>query len=127
MEPNIRGGQEVQFKQVASSDLLRGDIIVFHSPFSLERQFMKRIVALPGERIEIQDGIVLVGGQDILESYEIRRDTDSLEPLVLNAGEYFLLGDNRPRSTDSRSWGPVLVENIVGRVVAADSRTSVEN
>ena len=127
MEPNIHGGQEVQFKKVASSDLLRGDIIVFHFPLRPELQFMKRIVALPGERIEIQDGIVFVDGQEILESYEIRRDTDSLEPLVLKAGEYFLLGDNRPRSTDSRNWGPLPAESIVGRVVAVDSRRSVDN
>ena len=127
MEPNILSGQEVQFKKVVSSDLRRGDIIVFHFPSRAERQFMKRIVALPGEQIEIKSGIIFVNGQEIIESHEIRRDTDSLEPLVLIAGEYFLLGDNRPQSNDSRHWGPVPLESIVGRVVAADSRMSVEN
>ena len=127
MEPNISAGQVVQVQKVASSDLGRGDVIVFHHPFSPERQFMKRIVALPGEHIEIKKGIVFVDGQEVLEPYELRRDTDSLKPVMLKAGQYFVLGDNRPRSNDSRNWGPLPVESIVGRVEGADSSTSRDN
>ena len=107
MRPNFQHGQVVQYNKVPSSELQRGDVIVFRPPPSPERTFLKRIVALPGERIEIKTGIVFVDGQKILESYEIHRGRDSLGRVVLKLGEYFVLGDDRPSSSDSRSWGPV--------------------
>jgi len=119
MEPNFRGGQVVQFKKVAPSDLRRGDVIVFNAPSGPERRFMKRVVALPGEQIEIKNGIVFVDGQEILEPYGLRRGTNSLKTVVLKGGEYFVLGDNRPQSNDSRNWGPLPVESILGRAVVA--------
>ena len=81
---------------------------------------MKRIVVLPGEHLEIISGIIYVNGQELLEPYEVALGRDSLAPVVLNVGEYFVLGDNRPQSNDSRSWGPVPASNILGRVAVGE-------
>ena len=127
MEPNISAGRVVPVQKAASSDLRRGDVIVFHFPLGSERQFMKRIVALPGEQIEIKNGIIFVDGHEIFEPYELHRDSGSMKPAVLSAGEYFVLGDNRPRSNDSRNWGPLPLESIAGRVVVPDSIRSADD
>lgn len=95
------------------------EVIVFHAPEDPERDFVKRVIGAPGDEVEIVDGQVLVNGAVFPESYRQAEvdDTDNVEPFYLEEGEYFVLGDNRRYSNDSRDWGVVPEENIVGQVL----------
>lgn len=101
----------------------RGDIIVFKYPEDETKDFIKRVVALPGETIEIHDKVVFIDGQPLDEPY-VRHTKHTMEPVRDNfgpytvpEGQYFMLGDNREASHDSRWWGPVKREKIVGKAL----------
>lgn len=101
----------------------RGDVIVFKAPQNSNFDYIKRIVGLPGEAVEIKEGKFFVDGKRLEENYlpedtYIREGKTLREGLVLTipAGEYWVMGDNRQHSSDSREWGPVPRENIVGKV-----------
>ncbi|MDR2182829.1 MAG: signal peptidase I [Clostridiales bacterium] len=96
----------------------RGDIIVFESPLPDEfsEPFIKRIIALPGEKIAISGGIVHIDGSPLAESYvsqAIRRD---FAPVVVPYGSFFVMGDNRNYSRDSRDWGAIPKDSVIGRI-----------
>jgi len=90
----------------------RGEVIVFRYPQDPKVYFIKRIVGLPGDRVVIKNGKVVVysGGQEI----KISGDTNGSVDRTMGEGQYFVLGDNRYNSFDSRNWGPVPRENIIG-------------
>ena len=90
---------------------------MFRFPSDPSRNFVKRTVAIPGDSIEIRRGDVYVNDQLIDEPYltEPSRNT-IMARSVMGPGEYFVMGDNRVHSNDSRSWGAVPLENIIGRV-----------
>ena len=90
---------------------------MFHYPVNPDKDFVKRVVGLPGETVAVRNGTVYVDGVGLAEPYLERRDRSNARPLVLGDGEYYVIGDNRPNSNDSRSWGAVPEENIVGRVM----------
>ncbi len=95
----------------------RGDVIVFAYPVDPSQDYVKRIIGIPGDRVEVtQDGFVYVNGVEIHEPY-ISEPTNPYAPtdLVLKADQYFVLGDNRGDSSDSRAWGPVPRQNIIGK------------
>lgn len=98
--------------------LERGDIVGFRYPKDESKSFVKRIVGMPGERIESQAGRILIGGVALNETYVVdaNRSGDTWGPVVLGAGEYFMLGDNRKNSSDSRHWGAVRREAIWAKV-----------
>ena len=93
----------------------RGEIIVFHYPKDPSRDFVKRVVAIPDDTIEIVRGKVYVNGEPLEEPYVVDTSRSSMEEQTLGPDDYFVLGDNRPQSNDSQDWGPVPLENIVGR------------
>ena len=95
----------------------RGEIIVFHYPLDPGKDFVKRVVGLPGETVAVRNGTVYVNGAALPEPYLQVRDRSSAAPLVLGDDEYYVIGDNRRNSNDSRAWGAVPEENIVGRVM----------
>ncbi|MBI4185649.1 signal peptidase I [Candidatus Berkelbacteria bacterium] len=101
----------------------RGDIIVFRAPEDPSQNYIKRIIALPGERVTIQDSTVSINGQRLAETYlnqNVASDDTSGSFFLekqLGPTEYFVLGDNRNHSSDSRSWGPLPAPNIIGRVL----------
>ena len=93
----------------------RKDVIIFHFPRDPSRDFVKRVIGLPGDTVEIDDGNVLINGIKLEESYITRRDSDDMKPLTVGEDSYFVMGDNRRASNDSRDWGTVPTSNIVGR------------
>jgi signal peptidase I len=103
----------------------RGDLVAFHTPRSAVTRcgaggvFIKRIVAVPGDRVGEAAGAVFVNGARIIEPYvpSSERDSQSFSALAVPSGSYFVLGDNRSSSCDSRAWGFVTRGAIVGRVV----------
>lgn len=92
----------------------RGDVIVFRPPGNPSEDYIKRIVGVPGEQIQIQDGHVWVDGVLLEEPY-IDRPASYSGSWTLAEGEYFVLGDNRMNSSDSHSWGVLPEENIIGK------------
>ena len=96
----------------------RGEVIVFQFPLDPTREFVKRIIGLPGDRVEIKSGVVYINSKELPEPYlspAISR-RHNIDSLYLSKDQYFVLGDNRAASNDSRDWGPVPKENIVGKV-----------
>jgi signal peptidase I len=93
----------------------RGDVVVFRFPNQPSRDFIKRIIGEPGDTVEVRDGLVFVNGGALDEKYILEKPTYSFGPEVVPDGQYFVLGDNRNNSYDSRSWGFVPESNIVGR------------
>lgn len=100
----------------------RGDVIIFKAPRNEEYEYIKRIIGLPGERVKISEGKIFINDQLLDESYlpaDFFTRGGSYVPenqtLVLGDNEYFVMGDNRSYSSDSRDWGPVGEVNIVGK------------
>jgi len=98
----------------------RGEIIVFrfpdHNPDNRKRDFVKRVIAVPGDKIAIISGVVWVNDKSLQEGYLEYRDTFNMDERILKETDYFVLGDNRTGSNDSRAWGPVPEVNILGKV-----------
>ncbi len=95
---------------------MRGEVIVFNFPLDPDKDFVKRVVGLPGETVEVQRGTVYINGRVLTEPYLDRKDNSSARRVTLGEAEYYVIGDNRRNSNDSRSWGQVPEDNIVGRV-----------
>ncbi len=93
----------------------RGDIVVFRYPGGPDRDFIKRIIGLPGDTIQIERGRVYVNGVLQQEDYIEAVPTYSLPPQKVPQDSYFVLGDNRPNSSDSHIWGYVPEANLIGK------------
>ena len=96
----------------------RGDVIVFRPPTGEDSDFVKRVIGLPGDEIDIEDGMVFVNDEAVEDGRTTRPRGSTDFPLTVPEGGFFVLGDNRGASNDSRSWGFVNSEDIVGRVLA---------
>ena len=97
----------------------RGDIVVFHYPRDPEKSYIKRVIAVPGDRLWIDHGRVWLNGQLMRENYvPVKyRDSRSMAEMVVPEGEYFMMGDHRSISSDSREFGPVERDLIYGKAV----------
>ena len=95
----------------------RGDVVVFHYPLNPVKSYIKRVIAVPGDDVSVQDGQVYVNGRELREPYVPRqyRDNRSYPDTVLKADQYFVLGDHRLISSDSRDFGPVSRNLIYGK------------
>lgn len=95
----------------------RGDVVVFWYPKDPSVSFIKRVVGLPGDTVELRRGELLVNGQNVPEGYVLAafRDDESHEAIVVPKGYYYVLGDHRSSSNDSRSWGEVPEKYIYGK------------
>lgn len=97
----------------------RGDILIIHWSDNSDILQAKRIVGMPGEQVKLRDGIVLIDGKPLEEAYlapGTKTDPMNADSWQLGPQEYFVLGDNRENSGDSRVWGPVSATDIIGRV-----------
>jgi len=131
MEPAIPIGARMIAMRTGSVN--RGDIIVFEYPLQPEVVFAKRVVAVGGDTVEIRSKQLFVNGKALAEPYAVHldptiyvaspalpepyRSRDHFGPYEVPAGTFFVLGDNRDRSSDSRYWGVVPAENLRGRIV----------
>ena len=117
MEPNLFERQRLIIDKVSYRlhPPQRNDIVVLNRP-DMDEMLVKRIVGLPGETIEIYQGTVYIDGIPIPEPYPHDVGIYSMPPVTLGPLNYFVLGDNRDNSNDSRSFGPVKREHILGRV-----------
>lgn len=118
MEPNLVDGQRLLVNKLAYrfGEPARGDIVVIKSPRGTQEKLIKRIVGLPGETIELRGGRVYINGRLIEEYYHPQLGMRPYPPTKIPPDHYFLLGDNRDHSGDSRVWGSVSSDLIVGRV-----------
>ena len=93
----------------------RGEIVVLRVPGHQERRFIKRVVGLPGDTVRIAGGRLYLNGGPLDEPYVRHREEDDLEPTTVPPDAYFVLGDNRPDSGDSRHFGVVPANHLVGQ------------
>ena len=100
---------------LASPKLNHGDVIAFTYPLDPSLDLVKRVVGLPGDIIEIEQGQVIRNGETLDEAYVVNWDRNSVDAVEVPPNSYYVLGDNRRRSTDSRDWGFVPGDHIIGR------------
>jgi signal peptidase I len=100
-------------------DIKRGDTVVFWYPEDTTKSYIKRVIGLPGDTVAVQDGYVIVNGKRLVENYipPEYRDDRPYPPTVVPPNEYFVLGDHRISSNDSRAWGFVPRNYIYGKAV----------
>ena len=143
MEPNFKNGDylvvnELTYKQTdvnllgthlftvgTVKDLKRGEVVVFRYPRNPEQYFIKRVIGLPGEQIKIVDGRVKIFSQSNPEGEVLDESaylpkgliTSGAVEITLSQDQYFVLGDNRANSSDSRVWGPLPKNDVIGKVL----------
>ncbi|HAI74277.1 MAG TPA: signal peptidase I [Candidatus Moranbacteria bacterium] len=143
MEPNFEDGQylivnELGYKKTtiafgdskffsvgAFKEIPRQKAIVFRYPNDPSKYFIKRIIGLPGEKIEIKNGSVKIFNSENIDGFILDESvylekgarTDREATIILKDNEYFVMGDNRQFSSDSRVWGPITDDNIIGEVL----------
>lgn len=119
MEPNYHNGEYLIIDELsyAFNTPQRGEVIVFRYPLNPSDFFIKRIIGLPGETIEIKDSKVFADNNPVDERYLPKNlQTGPDKTVQLADNQYFVMGDNRTASSDSRIWGPLPKKNITGRV-----------
>lgn len=124
MQPTLNKDDRILIEQNIN-ELKRGDIITFLYPKDTAKWYIDRVVGLPGETVEIRNGIVYINGQALDEPYideAHNQQKSTFAPRVVAGNNYFVLGDNRDNSSDSRYWGTVSKELIKGKYSMTYSR-----
>ncbi|MDO8755499.1 MAG: signal peptidase I, partial [Anaerolineales bacterium] len=118
MRPTLENGEFVLVNKISYrfSKMERGDIIVFHFPLNPEEELIKRVIGLPGDRVMVENNQVYVNGQILNEPYIAQAPIYTGDWTVLD-GQLFVLGDNRNNSNDSKDWGLLPAENVVGKAI----------
>jgi signal peptidase I len=119
MEPNVHNGEYVIVNKTAywfGHNPQRGDVVVFQAPDQPQNDRVKRVIGLPGDKVEVRsDGTVYVNGQQLEEPYLPPHHSGTSGTWTVPEDEYFVMGDNRSVSYDSREGGPVPRSNIIGK------------
>lgn len=119
MQPLLENGERIIVEKLSYrlGPIRRGDVVVFWYPRDPKVSFIKRVVALPGDTLEIREGVLYINGERLREEF-LRasfRDDESLGPMLVESGHYYVMGDHRNGSNDSRSWGEVPEKYIYGK------------
>ncbi len=121
MSPTLSDGDFIVISQIPykSSKPQRGDIIVFKREDVTKGHIVKRIIGLPGETLEIRQGRVFINGDAVEDEFHVFDENDNFGPIVLKEDGYFVLGDNRKESNDSRFWDNAQIdfEEISGKMI----------
>lgn len=125
MDPTYKNGEYLVIDELSYhfNTPERGEIVVFRYPEDPSKFFIKRVIGLPGEKVALSyDKVIITGidgkNQTLPENYLDKKFNYNNLEVTLKAGEYFVMGDNRPSSLDSRMWGPLPESFIKGRVIA---------
>jgi signal peptidase I len=124
MLPNFKEGQRLKvkrFDRFEKPDVKLGDVVVFLFPDDPSKSYIKRLIGLSGDTVEIREGKVIVNGQELEEPYvDSRLDQShrSQQPIYVKPNYYYVLGDNRDNSSDSRIWGLVPERYVYAKVVS---------
>ncbi len=118
MEPTLHQGQVVVLDTLSYSSAKpsRGNLVVLKDPANPGQQEVLRVIGLPGETVRLTDTQTFINGKQLEEPFVLNRGTQQPQALTLGANHYFVMGDNRPQSIDSRSWGPLPLTDIVGQI-----------
>lgn len=118
MRPTLEDGEFVLVSKLSYlfGEVERGDIIVFHFPKNPSEELIKRVIGLPGDRVSVHNGVVSVNGQVLDEPYISSAPSYSGDWFV-ETGQLFVLGDNRNNSNDSKDWGLLPFDQVVGKAV----------
>ena len=119
MQNTLHSGQFVLVNKLAYlfHEPERGDVIVFHEPDQANRDLIKRVIGLPGDKITLDSSNVWVNGVELNEPYITQKYNPGAQTETVPAGQYFVMGDNRPVSEDSRYFGFVPKDYIVGKAI----------
>jgi signal peptidase I len=119
MEPNFYEGQFVLVNKLAYrlGEPERGDVVVFHNPRNTNEDYIKRIIALPGDTVEVRDASVFINGEPLIEDFPHNyiQQGEYMPPVTVADNQLFVMGDNRPNSSDSRVFGPIPQDLAVGK------------
>ena len=117
MEPNLHNGQYLIIDKISYrlGEPKQGDVIVFEPPNRPDEDYVKRVIGLPGDLVEIRSGQVFINNELLDEPYIVRPGAYSMQPRRVGVDELFVLGDNRNSSSDSRNWGMLPQDKMVGR------------
>lgn len=120
MEPHLYTGERILTYKLAYAwhGPRRGDIIVFLYPRDTHQIFVKRVIGLPGDTISIRAGQVYIDNKPLSEPYRVNPAHGNMAAQFVPRGEYFVMGDNRDFSDDSRFWGDLPRQDIIGRALA---------
>lgn len=118
MQPTLHQDQFILVNKLAYrlGTFQRGDIVIFHFPGDPKEDYIKRVIGLPGDHIEIRDGMVIVNGQMLEEDY-VAAAPNYIKSYQVPEDGLFVLGDNRNQSSDSHMWGHVPTSNVVGKAL----------
>ncbi len=124
MEPNFHDGEFILTDKLSYrfSPPQRGDVIIFQAPINPDQDFIKRVIALPGEKVKVEKGHVYIDGRQLSETYLPAQTIVNPgafiregQQITVERDNYFVLGDNRNHSSDSREWGLVPKKDLVGK------------
>jgi signal peptidase I len=124
MLPSYKDGQLLKverFDRFEEPDVKRGDVIVFLFPDDPAASYVKRLIGMPGDTVEIREGKVIVNGQELVEPYldsRLNLSHRSQQPVFVRPNYFYVLGDNRDNSSDSRIWGLVPERYVYAKVVS---------
>lgn len=119
MEPNLRTGERVLASRISYwfGAPKRGDVVIFKYPCDPSKNYVKRVIGMPGDTVQIKGGELFVNGEKQNEPYKLIQAHGDFGPEKIKTGNLFVLGDNRDQSNDSRYWGELPLANVQAKAV----------